>query len=632
MSPYFDRGNATAFPLPLTPKNEISMKSKIALILMALACAFAAVPAHAEEEFNPTPQQVREWRAAAERGDAEAQKELGRCYYYGKEVEKDLREAVHWCRKAAEQGLAAAQYKLGICYDTGEGVAKDSREAARWYRKAAEQGYADAQYNLGVCYRDGEGVEKDSREAVRWFRKAAEQGDAQAQHNLGSCYAFGEGVEKELREAVRWWRKSAEQGLAQAQFNLGVCYESGKGVEKASREAVRWYRKAAEQGLAEAQFNLGNSYLNGEGVEKDIREAVRWFRKAADQGDAEAQCNLGVCYGEGNGVEKDSREAVRWYRKAAEQGLAKAQCVLGACYVTGNGVEKDLFEAWHWFSLAADQGDSNAKEILALELFSDRSKFGVDAYIPSGKRRRGDVFVCVVANEDYSDVGVDKVPHAVNDGKVFAEYARKTLGVPARNVKVVTNATVGKMMAAEDWLAEAVRVYPDAEVVFYYAGHGVPVIENGKITRKCLLPTDISPGRAERSAVDVDAFLARLSRLGAKQVTVFLDACFSGTLEKGVRLARAAPDPVEACGKMVVFSAASGDQTAQALDSENHGLFTYCLLRKLQDTKGEVTWRELGEHLTRRVPQLAHENGLSVRQKPTMRVSGGFDLDRKLTE
>ena len=157
MSPYFDRGNATAFPLPLTPKNEISMKSKIALILMALACAFAAVPAYAEEEFNPTPQQVREWRAAqirewraaADQGDADAQRELGFCYYNGNGVEKDLREAVRWFRKAADQGDALAQFFLGFCYYYGEGVPQDYREAVRWYRKAADQGDADAQRVLG---------------------------------------------------------------------------------------------------------------------------------------------------------------------------------------------------------------------------------------------------------------------------------------------------------------------------------------------------------------------------------------------------------------------------------------------------------------------------------------------------
>ncbi len=583
------------------------MKSKIALILMALACAFAAVPAHAEEEFNPTPQQVQEWRASAERGDAGAQKELGRCYYYGKEVEKDLREAV------------------------------------RWWRKSAEQGNAKAQCNLGVCYANGNGVEKDFREAVRWYRKAAEQGFAAAQHDLGSCYYYGIGVEKDLREAVRWYRKSAEQGNAKAQFNLGLCYKNGDGVEKDSREAVRWYRKAAEQGVAHAQNNLGVCYENGDGVEKDYREAVRWYRNAAAQGDAGMLCNLGRCYEAGIGVEKDYLKAAQWYRKSAEQGHAPAQLALGILYEDRKGVESNWREAARWYLLAAkceDEWMKNIREdastrlsaLLKLMGMDEAALYGVDFSVPEGAGTRGNVFVCVVANEDYSDSGADKVPHAVNDGKVFAEYARKTLGVPERNVRVATNATRGQMRRAERWLENAVRVYPGAEVVFYYAGHGVPVVKGDRVAKKCLLPTDVPAEEAELDAVDLDELLARLSRLGAKQVTGFLDACFSGTLDKGGRGVRMKAGPTEARGNMAVFAAASGDETALPLDAERHGLFTYCLLKKLQDTKGEVTWGELGEHLKRRVPQLAHEHGLSGTQTPTVSTSGGFDLDRRLTE
>ena len=103
MSLYFDCGNATAFPFTFTPKNEIFMKTKIALILMALVCAFTAVPAHAEEV---SPAQIRELRAAANRGEAVAQYNLGACYANGDGVEKNLEAAAMWCRKAAEIGRA----------------------------------------------------------------------------------------------------------------------------------------------------------------------------------------------------------------------------------------------------------------------------------------------------------------------------------------------------------------------------------------------------------------------------------------------------------------------------------------------------------------------------------------------
>ena len=93
----------------------------------------------------------------------------------------------------AEKGDAEAQYNLGQSYVNPDRVVRDTVEAVKWWRKAAEQGNAAAQNALAVCYAAGEGVPKDAVEAVKWFRKAAEQGSMKAQHNLGGCYATGQG-------------------------------------------------------------------------------------------------------------------------------------------------------------------------------------------------------------------------------------------------------------------------------------------------------------------------------------------------------------------------------------------------------------------------------------------------------
>src|SRR3989304_2531361 len=64
----------------------------------------------------------------------------------------------------AEKGDAEAQNNLGVCYEKGKGVAKDSAEALKWYRKAAGQNDANAQSNLGFCYAKGQGVPTNSVE------------------------------------------------------------------------------------------------------------------------------------------------------------------------------------------------------------------------------------------------------------------------------------------------------------------------------------------------------------------------------------------------------------------------------------------------------------------------------------
>jgi TPR repeat protein len=71
-------------------------------------------------------------------------------------------------RAAAEKGEAKAQFNLGLMYDNGQGVPQDYNEAAKWYTKAAEQGFPAAEYNLAGMYEDGRGVPLDYKEAVKW--------------------------------------------------------------------------------------------------------------------------------------------------------------------------------------------------------------------------------------------------------------------------------------------------------------------------------------------------------------------------------------------------------------------------------------------------------------------------------
>ena len=96
----------------------------------------------------------------AEEGDAEAQNELGDCYYFGEKIEEDIDQAVIWYMKAASQGNDDAQYSLGWCYENGEGVAKNDQQALMWYKKSAENGNREAQDILISHYNYGVGVWK----------------------------------------------------------------------------------------------------------------------------------------------------------------------------------------------------------------------------------------------------------------------------------------------------------------------------------------------------------------------------------------------------------------------------------------------------------------------------------------
>ena len=83
-------------------------------------------------------------------------------------VEGDYIVAQKQFREAAEQGDATAQYNLALMYDSGKNIPQDDAEAIKWYLKAAEQGYAPALYNLSMINFFGKGVPQDYVAAYKW--------------------------------------------------------------------------------------------------------------------------------------------------------------------------------------------------------------------------------------------------------------------------------------------------------------------------------------------------------------------------------------------------------------------------------------------------------------------------------
>src|SRR5437899_758947 len=76
-----------------------------------------------------------------------------------------------YIRAQADKGDAEAQSDLGAIFLFGTfGVAKDYPQAIRWLRKAAEQNHPHAQSNLGACYGNALGVKRDYTQAVKWYR------------------------------------------------------------------------------------------------------------------------------------------------------------------------------------------------------------------------------------------------------------------------------------------------------------------------------------------------------------------------------------------------------------------------------------------------------------------------------
>ena len=199
--------------------------------------------------------------------------------------EKDLRS---W----ADRGDADAQFELGLRLITGEGLKKNLEEGVKSVEKAARQKHLRAQHVLGTLYEDGVGVKKDFAKAAEWFRSSADLGFALSQHSLAAMYEEGKGVKKDAAKASEWFKKAADQGNPPSQTAYAMKLERGDGLAKSASKAALWYLKAAQQDFVPAMTRLANLYYTGQGVPVDYRRAGAWYRRAARSEDPWASNNL----------------------------------------------------------------------------------------------------------------------------------------------------------------------------------------------------------------------------------------------------------------------------------------------------------------------------------------------------
>ena len=240
----------------------------------------------------------------------------------------------------------------------------------------------------------------------------------------------------------------------------------------------------------------------------------------------------------------------------------------------------------------------------------------VDVDIPILNSRNEETFAMIIANENYDD----EVPvqYALHDGRIFKEYCEKVLGLNPKHIYYEENATLGKMNRLMERMVMAAEAFEgDAKFIVYYAGHGIPDETTGEAY---LLPNDGS-GQNLKTAFSLKTFYDELGRLNAKSVTVFLDACFSGAQRgegmlmaaRGVAIAPREETPQQ--GNTIVFSAASGKETAWPYNEKGHGLFTYFLLKKLRESNGEATLGELDSYIQKYVKRSIMDLGYDAKMQ-----------------
>jgi len=238
--------------------------------------------------------------------------------------------------------------------------------------------------------------------------------------------------------------------------------------------------------------------------------------------------------------------------------------------------------------------NSDSKNRYKFEKLSD-----VDKNIPQNIEIHPNRFALIIGNEDYASIQQalkieSNVEFARNDASAFKEYCINTLGVPEKNITFLLDATgsqINQGITKLKLLSKATN--GKSQLIFYYAGHGLPD-ENTK--EPYLMPIDVS-GVNVTSGIRLQDLYSNLTEFPTERVSFFLDACFTGggrnaglIASRGVKVK---PKEGALRGNIIVYLSSSEEQSSLSYPDQKHGIFTYYLLKKLQETKGDLTYSEL---------------------------------------
>jgi len=284
--------------------------------------------------------------------------------------------------------------------------------------------------------------------------------------------------------------------------------------------------------------------------------------------------------------------------------------------------------------------DKLQKQVFRYEVNSDRMTVNVGNVIdirqvsPSIIHRRNAIAV-VIGIEKYDHFVV--APYAENDASLLQNYFKNALGI--EKVYTYKSKEVSGFFFDNTFntsfgeLQKAIKK-GETDLFVFYSGHGIPSKDGSMVF---LLPSDGRMEAIESQGYDLNKLYANVQKLGAKSVTVFMDACFSGAsrgseqyktenltaMKGGVRIKTNVDQPWIADPAFTVFVSSEFSETSLSFDPSETGLFTYYLCAGMQgkadlDGDKKITSGELSRYVIDRVK----ETSIKIRGLQTPQFHG----------
>lgn len=139
---------------------------------------------------------------------------LGKEYYSGEHIEKDIEKAIHYLSLCDDNEYAF--YKLSQIYEE----IKNHDLSLHYLKMAGDKQFEPALIKMAQLLIEGKRIEKDIDKAINYLKTAESNNNQFAQYILGKLFLFGKDVKQDKELAVEYLQKSVQQGNEYAQYLL----------------------------------------------------------------------------------------------------------------------------------------------------------------------------------------------------------------------------------------------------------------------------------------------------------------------------------------------------------------------------------------------------------------------------
>ncbi len=301
-----------------------------------------------------------------------------------------------------------------------------------------------------------------------------------------------------------------------------------------------------------------------------------------------------------------------WYDNSKE-----ANFVMANYSIHFNPIEVDM---------PSQSGNMNVAQSKIVESSVQLGRSDVDLKVPVTNTRNDNTFVLIVANQDYQHE--NKINTALNDARVMKEYCEKTLGISEKHIYMYENQSWKNMNNSIENFAKTMQLNQGAKFLVFYFGHGM-ASPDPNVEDAYMLPIDGSSQQLVRDGISRNNMIESFAKQNPTQLVIYMESCFSGSTNTGEMLAysrnssgvRLTPKATPFRGNIILLSASSNAETANAYPEQGHNVFTYEFLKELQRTKGEGTLGEIFANVQLNTARTANNELGGKQQTPTFQTS-----------